>query len=201
MQLRTLTRQVDESLSAVATLQDAVEAVAQRLEARLDGLDIEAMGSMLDVFDAETAPDPTVSAELVASWGTTRAVIDGGLKTVGEGLQRLHTLLLESGDPQLEEIGQTYFTGDFSEIFGSPQAALVAALDNVNGQSTVRAYRSALEAVAQCLDAYLNYLEDSERVAVCDAMLTETSQPTITSILTGPLDDGITEIVRQLALL
>jgi hypothetical protein len=187
---------IDQLISAVSSLETAILEVTSSLDAKLDNAHIEAFRDMGQFTTA-----PALLTELLEAWRATREASDSALKTVGDGLEHLRSLMAASGDVELENIATLFFTGTRPEVLGAHQGTMICAMDSVEGQTTISGYRNALEAVAKTSSAYLEHLTTCELIAVGDEMLAEHKRVTITSALTTPLTALNREVTRQLAAL
>lgn len=171
----------NESLDLLGMLEDDSEEVdttgTEDLLGMLDEPDSEEIDipvapdlplDLLGVLDEEEDTGELVDPDLKKAWIPVARSMADAVIDVDNGLSKLRSALLSSGDEELEEIADAFFGSGFPEIHGGHKVKFMSALLDVERQSEVDAYTSALNLIVERSTAYLEHLKSSQRVVVCD---------------------------------
>lgn len=124
----------------------------------------------LDLGEPEEESDPpeTVPSSLRDAWTAVADDIRDTISGVDGGLEKLRVELVGNDDPELAEIGQKFFGTGFPVLHGGHKVPFTAKLLDVQRSTTVDKYLSALQALRDEADDYLDHIQSSARVEVCD---------------------------------
>jgi hypothetical protein len=124
----------------------------------------------LDLGEPEEESDPpeTVPASLREAWTTVADDIRDTITSVDNGLEKLRGELVGNEDPELAEIGEKFFGTGFPVLHGGHKVPFTAKLLDVQRSAVVDKYLTALQALRDEADDYLDHIQASVRVEVCD---------------------------------